>query len=254
MQPTERPTKRDPERGRSISQQMGCGSSVPVVAEQERAKQAHDSVVMKLTETQLEEFRETFNAFDLDGGGSIDNDELGDLMKTLGQEATEAELEKMIKLADADGSGDIDFEEFVTLIAHKMKDDDGALKEEKLKQAFRVFDTDNSGFIDAAEMRRMMINLGENISMSQVNEILAHFDDNGDGQISPDEVRAALPRPPSVGPCRLCARFLPCANPSFSSAVCERTCPAEAIRHRRPQTPVTKNTRQITRQKELMRE
>ena len=93
---------------------------------------------------------------------------------------------------------DIDFEEFVTLIAHKMKDDDGALKEEKLKQAFRVFDTDNSGFIDAAEMRRMMINLGENISMSQVNEILAHFDDNGDGQISPDEVRAALPRPPSA--------------------------------------------------------
>ena len=50
------PNEARPERDRSISQQMGCGSSVPVVAEQERAKQAHDSVVMKLTETQLEEF------------------------------------------------------------------------------------------------------------------------------------------------------------------------------------------------------
>ena len=222
---------------------MGCGSSVPVVAEQERAKQAHDSVVMKLTETQLEEFRETFNAFDLDGGGSIDNDELGDLMKTLGQEATEAELEKMIKLADADGSGDIDFEEFVTLIAHKMKDDDGALKEEKLKQAFRVFDTDNSGFIDAAEMRRMMINLGENISMSQVNEILAHFDDNGDGQISPDEVRAALPRPPSALALAACVRASYRAQtllslPQFASAlVQQKLFGTAALKPQSPRTP-----------------
>ena len=219
---------------------MGCGSSVPVVAEQERAKQAHDSVVMKLTETQLEEFRETFNAFDLDGGGSIDNDELGDLMKTLGQEATEAELEKMIKLADADGSGDIDFEEFVTLIAHKMKDDDGALKEEKLKQAFRVFDTDNSGFIDAAEMRRMMINLGENISMSQVNEILAHFDDNGDGQISPDEV---LPRPPSALALAACVRASyraqnPLSLPQFASAlVQQKLFGTAALKPQSPRTP-----------------
>ena len=36
-----------------------------------------DSVVLKLTEHQLEEFRECFNAFDKDGGGSIDSTELG---------------------------------------------------------------------------------------------------------------------------------------------------------------------------------
>ena len=52
-------------------------------------RQNHDSVVMRLTESQLEEFRETFNAFDKDMGGTIDGDELGDLMRTLGQEPTE---------------------------------------------------------------------------------------------------------------------------------------------------------------------
>ena len=56
-------------------------------------RQNHDSVVMRLTESQLEEFRETFNAFDKDMGGTIDGDELGDLMRTLGQEPTEMELE-----------------------------------------------------------------------------------------------------------------------------------------------------------------
>ena len=157
-------------------------------------RQNHDSVVMRLTESQLEEFRETFNAFDKDMGGTIDGDELGDLMRTLGQEPTEVELEKMIKLADADGSGDIDFAEFTVLIAHKMKDDDGSLKEQKLKQAFAVFDTDGSGFIDSSEMRRIMINLGENISTKDVDEILKEFDRDGDGQISPDEVCMRCPR------------------------------------------------------------
>jgi len=36
-----------------------------------------DSVVLKLSQTQLDEFRECFNAFDKDGGGSIDASELG---------------------------------------------------------------------------------------------------------------------------------------------------------------------------------
>ena len=41
-----------------------------------RALQFQDSVVMQLSENQLEEFREAFNAFDKDGGGSIDSTEV----------------------------------------------------------------------------------------------------------------------------------------------------------------------------------
>jgi len=152
-----------------------------------------DSVVLQLRDNQLDEFRECFNAFDKDGGGSIDATELESLMKSLGQEPTGQELEKMVALADADGSGDIDFIEFATLIAHKMKDDENkSNKEEQILQAFAVFDADGSGSIDASEMRRMMLNLGEEMSIEQVDDILAHFDENGDGQISPEEFTNAL--------------------------------------------------------------
>ena len=37
-----------------------------------------------------------------------------------------------------------------------------------------------------------MVNLGENMTIEQVDEILRHFDENGDGQISPDEFSKAL--------------------------------------------------------------
>ena len=42
------------------------------------------------------------------------------------------------------GNGEIDFPEFLTMMARKMKDTDS---EEEIKEAFRVFDKDGNGFI-----------------------------------------------------------------------------------------------------------
>uniref|UniRef100_A0A3Q2XT84 EF-hand domain-containing protein n=1 Tax=Hippocampus comes TaxID=109280 RepID=A0A3Q2XT84_HIPCM len=58
-------------------------------------------------------------------------------MRSLGQNPTEAELQDMINEVDADGNGTIDFPEFLTMMARKMKDTDS---EEEIKEAFRVFD------------------------------------------------------------------------------------------------------------------
>jgi Ca2+-binding EF-hand superfamily protein len=42
-------------------------------------------------------------------------------MRSLGQNPTEAELQDMINEVDADGNGTIDFPEFLSLMARKMK-------------------------------------------------------------------------------------------------------------------------------------
>ena len=49
------------------------------------------------------EFRETFKVFDKDGDGSITSKELGNIMRAIGQNPTEAELKMMIDEVDADG-------------------------------------------------------------------------------------------------------------------------------------------------------
>ncbi|KAG5574173.1 hypothetical protein H5410_063939 [Solanum commersonii] len=74
----------------------------------------------------------------------ITTKELGTVMRSLGQNPTEAELQHMINEVDADGNRTIDFPEFLNLMARKMKDTDS---EEELKEAFRVFDKDQNGFI-----------------------------------------------------------------------------------------------------------
>ncbi|KAM0847535.1 hypothetical protein ACQ4PT_033556 [Festuca glaucescens] len=138
----------------------------------------------QLSEEQIGEFKEAFSLFDKDGDGSITTKELGTVMRSLGQNPTEAELQDMINEVDADGNGTIDFPEFLNLMARKMKDTDS---EEELKEAFRVFDKDQNGFISAAELRQVMTNLGEKLSEEEVEEMVREADVDGDGQINYDE-------------------------------------------------------------------
>jgi len=49
------------------------------------------------------EFKEAFSLFDKDGDGTITTKELGTVMRSLGQNPTEAELQDMINEVDADG-------------------------------------------------------------------------------------------------------------------------------------------------------
>ena len=53
--------------------------------------------------------------------GTITTKELGTVMRSLGQNPTEAELQDMVNEVDADGSGTIEFPEFLNLMAKKMK-------------------------------------------------------------------------------------------------------------------------------------
>ena len=65
----------------------------------------------QLTEEQIAEFKEAFSLFDKDGDGTITTKELGTVMRSLGQNPTEAELQDMVNEVDADGNGTIDFPE-----------------------------------------------------------------------------------------------------------------------------------------------
>ncbi|KAF7252011.1 Calmodulin, partial [Varanus komodoensis] len=128
-----------------------------------------------------EKFKEAFSLFDKDGDGTITTKELGTVMRSLGQNPTEAELQDMINEVDADGNGTIDFPEFLTMMARKMKDTDS---EEEIREAFRVFDKDGNGYISAAELRHVMTNLGEKLTDEEVDEMIREADIDGDGQVN----------------------------------------------------------------------
>lgn len=63
-----------------------------------------------------EALKEAFDAFDTDGNGFISISELGKLMENLGAKMTDAELQLVLKDADHDGDGQINFDEFCKLM------------------------------------------------------------------------------------------------------------------------------------------
>jgi calmodulin len=60
--------------------------------------------------------KKAFSEYDTDGSGGIDPAEFKELMKKLGYDLSEAELDTMYSETDTDGDGELDFEEFKVLM------------------------------------------------------------------------------------------------------------------------------------------
>ncbi|CAB4285622.1 unnamed protein product [Prunus armeniaca] len=137
-----------------------------------------------LTEQQIAEFQEAFCLLDMDGDGCITIEELGTALESLDQHPTEEELQNMIREIDADGNGTIEFGEFLHLMERKIKENEA---DAELREAFKVFDKDQDGYISPNELRHVMINLGERLTDEEVEQMIREADLDGDGLVNYDE-------------------------------------------------------------------
>lgn len=110
-------------------------------------------------------------------------------MRSLGQNPSESELTDMINEVDVDSDGSIDFPEFLTMMARKMKDTDS---EAEIAEAFKVFDRNGDGKISAAELRHVLTSIGEKLSDADVDQMIREADVNNDGEIDIQEFTQLL--------------------------------------------------------------
>ncbi|XP_061946199.1 calmodulin-2/4-like [Populus nigra] len=111
-------------------------------------------------------------------------EELATVIKSLDHGTTEEELRHMIREVDVDGNGTIEFGEFWNLMARKIKENDA---DDELKEAFKVFDKDQDGYISPNELRHVMINLGEQLTDKELELMIQVANLDGDGQVNYEE-------------------------------------------------------------------
>ncbi|KAK2173412.1 hypothetical protein NP493_877g02000 [Ridgeia piscesae] len=107
--------------------------------------------------------------FDVCHKGAVTTKGLGHVMRNLGMLTDEQELVDMIDEVDADGSGTMDFPEFLALMSRKMNTEE---IEEDMKEAFRVFDKQGNGFIAEGELRHVMANIGSKMTNDEIDEMI----------------------------------------------------------------------------------
>lgn len=88
--------------------------------------------------------KNAFDAFDQEKLGFIEARMVGTILGMLGHQLDDQMLADIIAEVDEDGSGQIEFEEFCTLAARFLVEEDAEAMQQELKEAFRLYDKEGN--------------------------------------------------------------------------------------------------------------
>merc|ERR1712099_205870 len=74
----------------------------------------------------------------------------------------------------------IDFSQFLIMMAHKMRNPDD---EKEIRDAFKLFDTNNNGIIEKDRLMKAMCTVGEPLTKREVSQLFQHIGDPNESTI-----------------------------------------------------------------------
>jgi len=113
------------------------------------------------------------------------------------------------------------------------RDPAGKFTDEEIWEAFVAFDLDKNNFVGAAEIRHVLINIGETVTDEEVDEMIRMVDKDGDGQVAFDEfyemVTNGKQPPPGLGGGGRAGASGAAAPPTGASVVAQRNAKKTAL-------------------------
>jgi calcium-dependent protein kinase len=142
------------------------------------------AVAQQLPESETRRLGELFQSMDRNGDGELSAEEVRQGLEAQGIQVPEA-LEEILRSVDVNGSGTLDYTEFVAA----MMDEQLLNKRSLCRAAFRAFDLDGDGLITGSELGQVLhsSSFGSSpcaaISQDRIDNIIREVDGNGDGGI-----------------------------------------------------------------------
>lgn len=145
---------------------------------------------MVLDEQFIQKCREAFNTFDQDGSGTIDTQEMKLLLEAIGEAPSEEELFRFMADVDEDGTGEIEFAEFLRAF-EKQRGGTQELEDElDTLDAFVALggNPDKTGFIDT---QRLVHVVKDEFGMTiKIERLIDELDKDRDSKINYSEFAA----------------------------------------------------------------
>ncbi|XP_015922240.1 troponin C [Parasteatoda tepidariorum] len=144
-------------------------------------------MVEELSKEQVEMLKKAFDMFDKDKKGSIETTVVSTILRTLGQSFVESELKELITEIDVDGSGELEFDEFLALTSRFLVEEDSEAMQEELREAFRMYDKEGNGYINVIDLREILRALDDKLTEDELDEMIAEIDTDGSGTVDFEE-------------------------------------------------------------------
>ncbi|CAH1154112.1 unnamed protein product [Phaedon cochleariae] len=141
----------------------------------------------ELSKDQIALLKNAFDTFDVEKKGSIGTVMIGTILSMLGIQTTDSMLKEIIDEVDADGSGELEFEEFITLASRFMVEEDAEAMQQELKEAFRLYDKEGNGYITTGTLKEILKELDDNITGDELDAMINEIDADGSGTVDFDE-------------------------------------------------------------------
>lgn len=135
-----------------------------------------------LSHEEAEHFKEVFALYDKRNKGCIKRKFLGTILRKVGHMPTEDELMEFYHEADANNSGEIEFPQFLTLMAKHRRCSDA-----DLRAAFDALDEDGDKMISREDVEKFMGNVCMGIEKEGLECFMGEVDSNGTGFITFDD-------------------------------------------------------------------
>lgn len=141
-----------------------------------------------MTEDQMSDISDTFALFDMKGDGKIAASQLGDTLRSLGQNPTESEIRKCGYANNPDAR--ISFEVFLPIFQtiNRSREQHSC---DDFTEGFKMFDKEQNGFISSAELRHILTCLGDKLTDDEVDQLLQGMED-ASGNINYEEFVKAV--------------------------------------------------------------
>merc|ERR1719384_2703137 len=136
-----------------------------------------------LMQDEIEEMKQAFDLFDVEGTQRINPRDLRGSIQALGLRRSQV-VQHLLSDLERQGARPLDFAGFLDLMTAKMGERDSR---DDISKVFRLFDDDRTGTISVRNLQRVARELGEQLPLDDLNEMIARGDTDGDGEVSLDD-------------------------------------------------------------------